>query len=206
MQQDDPSQIYRLRGSKANMSRVESLRISSLSDSQREIYDQVFNGSGQKVSGPFAIWLHVPELARHADALGRYLRLESGLPPKLIEFTILITAAHWQSEFVWNSHVPLAMETGLTELELDALRFLQQPPSDARDLEAVFDFVHGLLRDKTVDDRNWATVVEAIGHTHVINLISLVGYYGWVCGTANAAQIPSERDPSFPLPPPAERD
>ena len=182
------------------MSRVKSLAVSALSTSQRQIYDQISNGPRQEVPGPFAIWLHIPELAHHGHALGKYLTAASGLPPRLMELAILVTAAHWQSEYVWNTHVPIAMESGLTELELDAVRFLQHPPSEAGDVEAVFDFVHGLLRDKAVDDRNWVTVVEAIGQNNVLNLISLVGYYGWVCVTVNAAQVPSERDPFFPLP------
>ena len=63
-----------------------------MSVEQRTIHDMIASGPRGGVRGPLALWLHRPELADKAQALGRYCRYEICLPSRLSELAILTTA------------------------------------------------------------------------------------------------------------------
>ncbi|MCG3102321.1 hypothetical protein MAQ58_23285, partial [Enterobacter sp. DRP3] len=47
------------------------------------------------LNGPFLGWIASPELAQHAQKLGAFCRYRTGLPLRLSELAILVTAARW---------------------------------------------------------------------------------------------------------------
>ena len=68
------------------------------------------------------VWLHSPELARQAQALGAYCRYGSTLPPDLSELAILVVGAYWQSGFEWHVHAPIAAARGILPEAIEAIR------------------------------------------------------------------------------------
>ena len=76
---------------------------------------------GVEPFGPFVDLLASPELMTRVSSLGEYLRYRSALPPRLSEFAILVTAAHWQQQYEWDIHAPIALEAGVPQPVLDAL-------------------------------------------------------------------------------------
>src|SRR5438045_1920200 len=50
-----------------------------------------------KMSGPFFCYLHAPGFGELAQNLGAHLRFGTSIAPRLSEFAILTTAAHWKS-------------------------------------------------------------------------------------------------------------
>ena len=49
-------------------------------------------GKSMTVRGPFAAWMHAPELGELAQRLGAHCRYRTRLPARLSEFAILCTA------------------------------------------------------------------------------------------------------------------
>jgi len=80
------------------MSRLDTPALDTLSPEQREVHEQITSGPRGGVYGPLGVWLWRPELASRAQALGRYCRYDSSLPPRLSELAILTTARHWSAE------------------------------------------------------------------------------------------------------------
>src|SRR5690606_8382534 len=99
----------------------------ALSDEQRRVFEMIASGPRGQVRGPLAIWLHRPELAQAAQALGAYCRYGSTLEPRLSELAILTMATLWKSEFEWWAHKPIALKAGLSPDIVDALQRGTQP-------------------------------------------------------------------------------
>ena len=76
-----------------------------MSAEQRAVHDRVASGPRGGVRGPLALWRHRPELADNAQALGRYCRYETCLPPRLAELAILTKARIWDAAYEWQAHL-----------------------------------------------------------------------------------------------------
>ena len=82
---------------------------------QQQAIDEFRRLRGTDPFGPFIALLTSPELLTKVSALGEYLRYRSALPPRLSEFVILITAAHWRQQYEWDLHAPIALKAGVAQ-------------------------------------------------------------------------------------------
>ena len=96
------------------MTRLAVPAFGEMSAEQRTIHDRIAFGPRGGVRGPLALWLHRPELADKAQALGRYCRYETCLPPRLSELAILTTECTWDAAYEWQAHLQPAREAGLS--------------------------------------------------------------------------------------------
>ena len=108
-----------------------------MSAEQRVVHDRIASGPRGGVRGPLALWLHRPELANNAQALGRYCRYETCLPPRLSELAILTTARIWDAAYEWQAHLQPAREAGLSEEVIVALGEDTTPAFHSPDEELV---------------------------------------------------------------------
>src|SRR2546422_3006651 len=85
-----------------------------LNQTQRALRDAIASGPRGtfKFTGPFAIWLHAPEIGQLAQALGAHCRYKTTLSPRLSEFAILTTARAWRGQDERQAHPPTAGKNG----------------------------------------------------------------------------------------------
>ena len=126
--------------------------------------------------GPFVPLLRSPELLNRVSALGEYLRYRSALPPRLSEFVILITAAHWNQQFEWDIHAPIALKAGVAQSALDALAAGQRPEGLTEDEAALYDLCRSVHARQRPADAVHARALEAVGERGVIDAIGICGY------------------------------
>ena len=162
---------------------------SSLSECQREIYEAIASGPRGGVRGPLAIWLHRPELAANAQALGAYCRYGTSLSPRLSELAILVTARVWSSDYEWLVHKPIAIKAGVPEEVVLAIKERRTPTFDDPALAAVHAFASELNRDKQVSEATYRAAVAAIGEEGVVDLVGILGYYTLISMTINVFDI-----------------
>jgi 4-carboxymuconolactone decarboxylase len=73
------------------MARIEDIQRAALNPRQQALYDDITRRRPRpSISGPFAIWMHIPEIAEAANALTNYLRSSAKLSQRLIELIILL--------------------------------------------------------------------------------------------------------------------
>ena len=62
---------------------------------------------------PYRIYMRSPELAERITGMSDYLRWNTQFPARLTEFAILLSARHWDSQWIWRGHYRLAVKGGL---------------------------------------------------------------------------------------------
>ena len=140
--------------------------------------------------GPFVPLLRSPELLRRAQRVGEYLRFHSGLPPRLSEMAILVTARHWCQQYEWTIHSALALEAGLAEGVIDAIAEGRRPVEMADDEAALHDFCLELLRHQCVSDTTYARALALFDERGVIDTVGILGYYSLLAMVMNTARTP----------------
>jgi 4-carboxymuconolactone decarboxylase len=162
-----------------------------LTEAQQRVHDAIASGPRGDVPAPLGLWLHRPELAKHAQALGRYCRYDTLLEPRLSELAILVTARCWRSEYEWAVHKPCALQAGLDEAVVEAIRIGEPPPFEHDDEAAVFEFAQALHTEGHVGDSLYREAVTQLGEEAVVDLTGLLGYYTLISMTINVFEVPT---------------
>lgn len=180
------------------MTRLTPLTRSDLDEDQATLWDALVESRGGGVHlfdpagalvGPFNSWVHVPRIGRRLSSLGAHIRFRTSLDRRLSEIAICTVGAHWHSEFEFWAHAPMAIEHGVSESVIDALRAGEMPEFERDDERTVHAVVHQLLNDRRVDDATYAAAKELLGEPGLVELASTVGYYCLISMTLNLFEV-----------------
>jgi 4-carboxymuconolactone decarboxylase len=178
------------------MTRLRALTRSQLSDEQGALWDAVVDGRGAAVQspaggliGPFNAFVHVPEIGRRLLSLGGHLRFGTSIERRLTEVAICTVGAHWQSEFEFWAHAPMAIEHGVDAAAVDALREGRQPDFERDDERVAHDIATQLLNDRRVDDATYSAGEDLLGEAGLVELVTLIGYYCLISMTLNLFEV-----------------
>jgi 4-carboxymuconolactone decarboxylase len=141
---------------------------------------------GVEPFGPFLDLLTSPELMSRVSALGEYLRYRSALPPRLSEFAILVTAAHWRQQFEWDIHAPIAVKAGVAQAVVDAIWAHIPPPGLDREQQALYDLCIALHRERAVSPSLRERTQAVLGEQSTIDAIAICGYYALLAMVLNS--------------------
>ncbi len=136
--------------------------------------------------GPFVPLLKSPELMLRVSALGEYLRYRSALPPRLSEFAILVTAAHWQQQFEWDIHAPIALEAGVAQPILDALWARREPQGLDADAQILYELCVSVHSRGKPSAELVARAEAVLGTQGATDAIGICGYYALLAMVLNA--------------------
>ena len=156
-----------------------------MTPAQQQAIDEFRRLRGTEPFGPFVALLKSPELLTRVSALGEYLRYRSALPPRLSEFVIVITAAHWHQSYEWDLHAPIALKAGLTQSILAGLAAGQRPDGLAEDEAALYDFCRAVHAGGHPSEAVHARATLALGEQGVIDAIGICGYYAMLAMVLN---------------------
>ena len=179
--------------SKLPPARVAVLAESELTPEQQALLNSIRSGprgGSASIGGPFAVFLHAPAFGELAQQLGGHCRYKTGVPPRLSEFAILVTAKLWRAQYEWFAHVPQAERAGVKK---DTIRELQQgkvPKSATMEERAIYDFIHELYRTRRVSDRNFKRVKDVLGETATVEFVGILGYYVLISMILNVFRMP----------------
>lgn len=142
---------------------------------------------GVEPFGPFVDLLVSPELMTRVSALGEYLRYRSALPPRLSEFAILVTAAHWHQQFEWDVHVPIALKAGVSQSIVDAL--WAHIPLTGLDAEQqiLYELCVALHREHAVPVELRSRAHAILGEQATMDAIGICGYYAMLAMVLNSS-------------------
>ncbi len=148
----------------------------TLTPEQKPVFDAIAAARNGSVPKPFHIFLQSPELSDRTQQLGALLRYRTGLPPRLSELAILVTARHWRAEYEWSVHEAEARKAGVPE---DVIRAIAagKRPAVAGDDALIYEFAASFFADRDVPDIVFNATVARFGDKTVVELSSILGYY-----------------------------
>src|ERR1700761_1884723 len=100
--------------------RLEIIEQDKMTAAQSELHARIAGARGA-VGGAFNLWLYSPELCAKAEALCKFVRFDTSIPPKLRDIALLVTARHWDSSYMWHSYSQRALDTGVTPDAITAI-------------------------------------------------------------------------------------
>jgi 4-carboxymuconolactone decarboxylase len=180
------------------MARIDEVKRENLSPRQQKLHDDFLRSRPRKtLTGPFAVLIHTPDIAEPADHLVNYYRANPKLGRRLIELIILLVVRDATAQYAWSVHEPHALEHGITQDVIDAIRARKRPDFKRDDEHLIYDFVSELLANKTVSAATFERAKAAFGVDGVIEAVTCAGLYGMVGFVLNVFDIPPQ--PGKPL-------
>ncbi len=154
----------------------------------QKIFDAIAQSRGA-VGGPWRALLHSPEMAHRTMHLGSYVRFESSLDHKVIEFAALVSARELDCKHEWAAHVNHAQKAGIA---LDTIRAVYQKQGvqtfSSEDAQLV-SFVREMIHDHRVSEPTFQAIHGRFGDKGMVELSATIGYYAMLACTLNTFDI-----------------
>ena len=175
------------------MARIGDVEPENLNARQRRLYDDIMRTRPRgKLSGPFSVWMHTPDIAEPANGLANCFRVNARLDKRLIELITLLMCRSATVKYAWSVHEPLARQAGLSLQTVAAIRVNKRPDFARDDERLIYDLVTELLATKSLSDGTFERAIAAFGREGVIEAVSCAGFYGMVGFVLNAFEVPPQ--------------
>lgn len=171
--------------------RLPDIAESAMTKTQRAVLADIRKTRGKgTLGGPFSVMLHAPEYGDLAQKLGAFCRYGTALPPRLSEFTILVIARMWRSQYKFWVHAPIAEKAGVRKRTVADLRAGRRPAAMSRQERAIYDFIIELHRTRRVSDQTYRRVHTLFGDAGTVEFTGILGYYTLVAMSLNVFNVP----------------
>ena len=125
-------------------------------------------------------------------------KLKMGLSIKEQELVILRMAVFYRCNYVWKHHIPVGVESGITDKQLTALKEKGISPGKFNAREAaILKLTDEMMNQRTIRDDVWATYHAQLKDSEILDLISLVSQYVFFSLLNNSLKVgvePALRD------------
>lgn len=195
------------------MARLAAVEWEALAADQRRFHDAVTAIRRRPISGPFITLMNSsPDLAARFAHLGHYFHSrgqadESILSLRVRAFVALIGSRALDVPYEWAAWVGWALEAGVPQETVDAVREGSPPQSLTPEDALVTDFCTQLISgDHRVSDAAFNTALEHFGAQGLVELVMTLGYFTMIALPLNAFEIEMSdaqkglRKPFVPLP------
>jgi 4-carboxymuconolactone decarboxylase len=156
---------------------------------QQAIFERIKAGPRGRVRGPLALWLYSPDLAERAQSLGEFLRFGSVFAPRLSELIILIVARHFDCDYEWAVHAPIAERQGLSPEVVRRIAAREEPEFEMPEEATLYRFVRQCLATNRVDSHAFEHFLTAFGERGVVEATAIMGYYALGAYLLNAVEL-----------------
>jgi 4-carboxymuconolactone decarboxylase len=185
----------------------------ALPEDQRRFHDAVMAIRRRPVSGPFIVTMNSsPDLAARIAHLGHYFHArgqadESVLPMRVRGFIAVIGSRALDVPYEWSAWLNWALEAGVPEDTVDAVREGRAPQNLTEEDRLVTDFCTQLISgNHRLSEATFKAALERYGVQGVVELAMTLGYFALIALPLNAfeMEMSSEqkrsRKPFVPLP------
>jgi len=157
------------------MARIPFVTRDDVRENERAAYDAFVQKRGSvPKAGPYALLLHMPELAQRLESLRLCLRDETSLPQKLQEIVMLTLAREMDCAYIWYAHAAAAREAGVRGDVVDNIREKRTLTGLNPDEQTVVDFARELLRNRKVSRPTFDRASASFGQRGTLTLTNLI--------------------------------
>jgi 4-carboxymuconolactone decarboxylase len=165
-----------------------------LAQEHQHVYDAIAASRGA-VGGPWLALLHSPELAARTAHLGSYVRFESSLDHKIIEFAALVSARELDCKHEWAAHIVNGQKAGIPIETIRAVYEKMGAESFSSQEAQIVSFVREILHSHRVSETTFQALYGRLGEKGLVELTATVGYYAMLACTLNAFDVATATAP-----------
>lgn len=144
-----------------------------------------------RLIGPFNPVLFSPEISTSFFDLQDAEQINTSLEAPVREVVILTVGAVWKCAYELYAHSAVARAAGLSEDVVRGLAAGEAPQGLSVQEALAHHFVHQLTTAHMVDPQLYRDAEAAFGRRGLVDIITLGGMYGIVCGLLTAFEIPA---------------
>ena len=150
---------------------------------------------------------HSPNGARSFGTLGRFIRHESRLDPRLRELAILQVGYLTKSAYEYSHHIKIGRDFGVSDDDIRAIAEETAGRRTALDplARATLQAAREMTRDLAISDETFATLQKGLDKECLTDLVITIAFYNGVVRLLATMQIDVEEEylpylDEFPLP------
>ena len=160
--------------------------VDQLVGKDKELYEKMKQARG-RIDGMYATLLNHPALTEKVSDLGAYLRFNATLPGKYREFVILYCAHQFRAEYEWIKHVPPALEAGLDDAIIEAIK---KEEAFNEPYSLFVEVAHCALNLQNIPEKLQQDVIAVVGVQGLLELVVLANFYKMIAGIIFCFDVP----------------
>jgi 4-carboxymuconolactone decarboxylase len=183
-----------------SLTRLPPLARDDLDDAGKAVYDAIVGDGPAPRTGPVALSLYSPPIAKVFDELNSYLRYNGVLSPRHTEVAIIVATWEIAQQYEYSSHEQAALDYGAPQAVIDTIKFNREPAGLSPEETVIIRLGRAILRDHKVDSALYAEAEKLFGRQGIVEMVTVMGDYimvGMVM-TAIDQQLPEDRPARLP--------
>ncbi|MCP5144443.1 MAG: hypothetical protein H6978_06435 [Gammaproteobacteria bacterium] len=183
-----------------SLTRLPALTRDALDDEGKAAYDYIVGDGPAPTTGPVAVSLYSPPIARVFSDLNGYLRYNGVLSPRHTEVAILVAAWEFEQQYEYSAHEPAALSYGAPQAVIDTIKYDREPAGLSAEETLIIELGRAVMREHKVDSALYNRAVDLFGRRGVVELVTVMGDYvmvGMVMTTIDQ-QLPPDRPALLP--------
>lgn len=184
-----------------SLTRLPPLTRADLDDDGKTVYDDIVGRDNPApATGPVAVSLYSPKIARPWNDLNGFLRYNGELTPRQTEVAILVATREIEQQYEYSAHEPAALRFGAPQGVIDTIKYDREPEGLSADETLIIKLGRQLMREHKVDSGLFAEAVQRFGRKGTVELVTVMGDYvmvGMVL-TAIDQHLPEDRPARLP--------
>lgn len=194
------------------MARLGMVERDTLPEGERRFHDAVKAIRRRPISGPFIVTMNSsPDLAARFAHLGHYFHArgqadESIVSIRVRAFISLIGSRALDSAYEWAAWVNWALEAGIPQDTVDAIREGREPANLTSEERLVTEFCTQMISgNHRVSDATFKAALDHFGVQGLVEVVVTLGYFAMIALPLNAFEIEmsaaqkTQRKPFAPL-------
>lgn len=157
----------------------------------KELY-QKNEEQGWPILNLFKVMGHCPYIGLNFQRLGNAILRGEELSPKLRELAILRVGNLTQSEYEFTKHIVLGRQAGVSQKQIDDIANWASSAEFSHDEQAVLAYTDEVAQSIKVKDETFAGLQGFLSEHEIVELTTVIGYYGMVCRILVALQVELE--------------
>lgn len=108
------------------------------------------------------------------------------------ELIILRMAVHYNCNYVWKHHVPVAIEFGVNDEELQAVKTIPLPPVFSSREEALLVLTDEVVMNRNINNEKWELMKKELSDREILDFIHIISQYVLFTLTNNILRVDVE--------------
>lgn len=183
-----------------SLTRLPPLARDDLDEAGKAIYDDIVGDGPAPRTGPVALSLYSPPIAKVFDELNGYLRYNGVLSPRHTEVAIIVATWEIAQQYEYSSHEQAALDYGAPQAVIDTIKYDREPVGLSPEETVIIKLGRAIMRDHKVDSALYAEAEKLFGRQGIVEMVTVMGDYVMVgmVMTAIDQQLPEDRPARLP--------